>query len=168
MTGLVFALGALRSEHANQLISHNKKIAEWAFFDLGAAVTGTGTFYSRWYVEFAACCYKGRRILPPTFFVKIDGQQKTGLVQEHGIETHDEITTPVITSGEMPADDLVRDRQKSPVWANSTFNPSLIAEPLDPFIGTGRLITAFAGFTTFKSKRINILKREKKVCLIKL
>ena len=57
----------------------------------------------------------------------------------------------------MPGDDLVRDRQKSPVWANSTFNPSLVAEPLDPFIGTGWLITAFAGFTTFKSKRINIL-----------
>ena len=122
-----------------------------------ATVAGTGTFNSRWYVEFAACCYKGRRILLPTFFVKIDGQQKTGLVQEHGIKTHDEITTPVITSGEMPADDLVRDRQKSPVWANSTFNPSLVAEPLDPFIGTGWLITAFAGFTTFKSKRINIL-----------
>ena len=57
----------------------------------------------------------------------------------------------------MPTDDLIRERQKAAVWANSAFNSTLVADALDPFVGAGWLIAAFTGFATFKTERVNIL-----------
>jgi hypothetical protein len=62
----------------------------------------------------------------------------------------------------MPTDDLFSELKEAAVRAIGAFDPRLLTDATDPFIGTRRRITGFSGFPAFETARINILPATKK------
>ena len=89
--------------------------------------------------------------------VKIGRQEEAGLIQEHRIDAHDEVAAVVILAGEVPANDIVGDREKTAVGAVVTLDPGLLADAPDPFIGAGRLIARPAGLAALEAAGMDIL-----------
>ena len=73
------------------------------------------------------------------------------------MDAHDEIATVVIPAGEMPADYLVCNGEKTAAWAFGALDPGLLAEAADPFVGAGRLIAGLAGPSALKAAGIDVV-----------
>jgi len=58
---------------------------------------------------------------------------------------------------EMAPDRIVRNRQKSLMWAITTFDPRLLTYSPHPFVSANRLIAGPSGLSAFKSAGIDIL-----------
>jgi hypothetical protein len=57
----------------------------------------------------------------------------------------------------MAPDRIVRNREKSLVWAITTFDPGLLTYSPHPFVSANRLIAGPSGLSAFKSAGIDIL-----------
>jgi hypothetical protein len=99
----------------------------------------------------------GDSVLLPLFLVEIDGQKKTGIIAEERIDSGDEIFSVVIRAGEMPPDDFIRELEESAVRAVSTFDPRLLADAADPFIGAGWRVAGFPALSAFEAPGIEIV-----------
>lgn len=99
-------------------------------------LTGSRTFqYSR-QADSRACRENSRRVVLPTGFVKIHGEEEARFVQQHRINARNEISSLLIPPGKMRANHLVRDRQKLPVLARRALHSGLLADPAQPLITT--------------------------------
>ena len=109
----------------------------------------------------AACFQKRGGIVLPRCFIKIGGQEETGLIQKHRINAHDESLTKVVLTAEMPANHLFSDGKKALVWAFGTLNSRFIADSLGPLIGTSGRIAGPTCLAAFEAARVNILSSPK-------
>ena len=96
-------------------------------------------------------------IVLPCCFVKIGGQEETGLVEMHRINAHDEITAVVILTPQMPANYIVSYGKKTLVRTFGTFDLWFFADALGPFIATHWRIAGPARLAAFETARVNIL-----------
>src|SRR5262249_21357674 len=96
-------------------------------------------------------------VLSPSPLIEVDGQEKTGFVLKHRINAHDKILAVIVVAQEMAPDRIVRNREKSLVWAITTFDPRLLTYSPHPFISANRLLAGHSGLTAFKSAGIDIL-----------
>jgi hypothetical protein len=108
--------------------------------------------------RFKECC----DILTPSSFVEIGGKEKTGFVQQHGIDARDEIAAARVPAREVPTNNVVCYRQKATMRTLGAFDSRLLANSPDPFIGTSRRIARPACFPAFKPSRIYIVSAPKK------
>ena len=103
-------------------------------------------------------CFKHRNhILLPIGFIKIDGQKKTSLVEQHGVDPHNKNPPNFVFSGKVPAHYLVGDRKKSLIQAIGAFDCGLSAYPMNPLVATGGLVSAFSALAAHKSIRVNVI-----------
>ncbi len=125
------------------------------------AVAGTRSLQRNWQIHSAARLPKRARIFPPGRFVKIGCQKKACFIMEHRICTHDEITTVVVLTRQMPTNHVIRNGKKTPVRTFGAFNSGLFTYSADPLIGTDRRIARLARFTALEPARVDILSTAK-------
>ena len=99
-----------------------------------SAIAGARALQRRGHLEPAARLEKRARILTPVRSVQIDRDEKARLIRQHRIHAQPEVAALRIAARQMPADDLVGDRQKTAVGAIRAFDPRLLAHAPHPFV----------------------------------
>jgi hypothetical protein len=94
-------------------------------------IAGPGPFHDRRALHAYAFFDECRHIVTPPHPIEIDRQEPARLVEQERVHPNDMLTL------EMPADGLVVDAEKRPVWALSAFDPRLLAYTVHPLIGAG-------------------------------
>jgi hypothetical protein len=121
------------------------------------AQAGARALESRRNLQTPAAFEAGCRVLPPAALVEIDGQEPAGLVRQQRIDTGHERLSAGIRAREVPADDLVGQRQKSAVRAVGAFDARLLANAADPFVRARGRIAVLAGPAALEAARIDVL-----------
>jgi hypothetical protein len=122
-----------------------------------ASVAGTRTLQKCRYVQAAACLQDGCGVSLPIGLVEIGGQEKAAFILQHRIHADDEIAAGRILSRQVPADDVVRDRQEVTVLAIGTLDAWLVAEANSPLVDARRLVTGLAALAALEAPRIDVL-----------
>ena len=97
----------------------------------------------------------------PACLVKIGCQEETGFIQQHRIDTHDEIAAVTILARKMLANHLIGNGKKLAMLAAPAFDSGFLAHAGDPFVGTGRGVTGPTGPLTLEAACVNILSSTK-------
>ena len=111
------------------------------------------TFFQKWEALLKEC----HRITLPVFAVKVYRQKEACFVLQHGIDADHKIQTPILTPRKMPADDGIRDREKTTIGTVRAFDLRFLTNATHPFIGAGGGITGFAGLSALETAGIDIL-----------
>src|SRR5207249_11354916 len=99
---------------------------------------------------------RGGVSLPPRL-VEVDSEEEARLIEQQRVHTSDERLPFRITSGEVPADDVVGDRQEAAVGAFRTLDPRLLADAPDPFIRARRCVPGSPGLAALETSRVHVL-----------
>src|SRR5438093_282480 len=97
------------------------------------------------------------RILLPRCFVKVGGQEETGLIPKHRIDAHHEFPALVVVTAEMPTNYFVGYAKKPLVRTFGALDSRFLANSPDPLIAASWRIASSACLTAFEALRINIL-----------
>ena len=116
--------------------------------DVGA-VAGAGFFQRGGNLFLGAGGEVGEGVVGPAWAVEIDGEEVAGFVEEHGVDSDDEI------SGEVTADHFVGDGEPGLVGAGVTFDAGLFADAPNPFVSADRGVSRFAGFLADEAMRVD-------------
>ena len=109
------------------------------------------------HVHLLTCFQECARILLPRCFVKIGGQEETGLIPKHRIDAHHEFPTLVVVTAEMPTNYFVGYAKKTLVRTFGALDSRFLANSPDPLIAASWRIASSACLTAFEALRINIL-----------
>jgi hypothetical protein len=96
-------------------------------------------------------------VILPSGLVEVDCEEEARLVEQQGVHTSDERLSFGITSRQVPADDVVGDRQEAAVGAFHTPDPRLLADAPDPFIRARRRVPGSPGLAAFETSRVHVL-----------
>jgi hypothetical protein len=88
----------------------------------------------------SATLQEGRRVRLPTSLVEVNSQEEAGFVEEHGVDARDKGLIRVVSARQMPANDVVGDRQEVTMRAYRALDPRLFANAPDPLVGTRRRV----------------------------
>ena len=121
------------------------------------AIARARSLQSGRHVHAAARIQDGPRIFPPMRLVEIGSQEEAGLVLQHGVDAHHEITARIISAGKVPADGIVGDGQEVALRAVGALDLGLLAHARNPLVGARRLIAALAGLAALEAARIDIV-----------
>ena len=61
-----------------------------------------------------------------------------------------------MTAGQVPANDVVGDRNEPAVWTLGTLDARLLAEPADPFVCAGWRVARFPRLSILEATRIDV------------
>ena len=120
------------------------------------AVARSGPLQRGRHVYLAACFQKRGCILLPRCFVKIGGQEETGFIPKHRIDTYHEFPGLVVLAAEMPPNHVVGYGKKTLMRTFGTFDSRFLANSPDPLIAASRRIAGPASFSAFETARIDI------------
>jgi hypothetical protein len=93
----------------------------------------------------------------PTRFVEIDSEEEAGLVEEQRIDARDEALIVIVPSRQVPANDVVSDRQETTVRADRALDPWLLADPPHPFVRASGRVARLPGLPALESPRIDVV-----------
>ena len=76
-------------------------------------IARAGPLQGRRQIQPTTCFQDGLRILLPLRFVQVGREEEAGFIPQQRVNAHDEVSAEVVVAGKMPANNLVRDGQKS-------------------------------------------------------
>ncbi len=121
-----------------------------------SAAAGTRAFECHGHIHAPARLNERACVLLPMLAVKISREEKTGFVQQHGINAHDKIAAQFVAPGKMPANHLIGDRKKAAIGTIGAFDSRFLTDTWNPFIAASRRVTGFPGFAALEPSGINI------------
>ena len=121
------------------------------------AVPRPRTFERRGHSPSGAGRQIGRCVVPPALAVEVDGQEMTGLIEQHRVDAHREGLARIVRTGQVPADHIVGDRQELPVGTDGAPDSRFLAHTGPPLVGARRGIAGLAGAQALEAARINVL-----------
>lgn len=98
----------------------------------------------------------GEGIGAPAVAVEINRKKVAGLVEEHGIDSHDEVT------GKMPSDDIIGYGKPILVGASVALDSGFFANTTSPFVAADRRISCLPGFLADEAVRVDFFPAAKK------
>ena len=87
----------------------------------------------------------------------IDGEEEAGLVMKQRVDTGHEGLSLGVTTGQVPANDVVRDRKEPTVRTFSAFDARLFAHATDPLVGACGGVARPARFAALESPRVHVV-----------
>jgi len=120
-------------------------------------VARPGPLQGRGHVHLAGCFQERARIFLPRCFVKIGGQEETGLIPKHRIDAHHEFPALVVLATEVPTNYFVGYGKKTLVRTFRALDSRFLANSPDPLIAASWRIASSACLAAFEALRINIL-----------
>src|SRR5438034_10044620 len=121
------------------------------------AVARPGPLQGSGHVHLLTCFQECARILLPRCFVKVGGQEETGLIPKHRIDAHHEFPALVVVTAEMPTNYFVGYAKKPLVRTFGALDSRFLANSPDPLIAASSRIASSGCLTAFEALRINIL-----------
>src|SRR5882724_6409487 len=115
------------------------------------AVARPGPLQGSGHVHLLTCFQECARILLPRCFVKIGGQEETGLIPKHRIDAHHEFPTLVVVTAEMPTNYFVGYAKKTLVRTFGALDSRFLANSPDPLIAASWRIASSACLTAMRS-----------------
>ena len=97
-----------------------------------------------------------RSVILPSGLVEVDCEEETGLIEQQWVHASDERLSFGIPSRQVPADNVVGDRQEAPVRALRTLDPRLFADALYPFVRACGSVPGSPGLAALESSRIDV------------
>jgi len=120
------------------------------------AVSRAGAFECDGQLEVLAGGDKGKGVFLPTVAVEIYRQEMARFIEQHGIDSDDEVLALLVLTGEVLTQDLVGHGEEATVGAVEAFDARLLADSFNPLIGAGRLVAGASGPCALETKRVNI------------
>ena len=104
---------------------------------------------------------KGAGIRSPVLLVKINCYKIAALILEQRIDADNKRTSPIIASRQVPANNLVRNGQKTTIGTVCALDPRFLTDASYPFICASWLVPCPPGLSAFEANRINVLSPSK-------
>lgn len=89
-------------------------------------------------VHLCARLEERHRIVAPVRLVEIDGQEPAHFILQQWVHTRDEWLPVGVVSREVPANDIIGDREEPTMLTVGTLDARLLADPAHPLVRTGR------------------------------
>jgi hypothetical protein len=122
-----------------------------------AAASGARSLEGGWDSQSVAGTQKRGGVILPPRLVEVDCEEEARLVEQQGVHTSNEGLSFGIASRQVPADDVVGDRQEAAVGAFRTLDSRLLTDASDPFIRASRRVPGSPGLAAFETSRVHVL-----------
>lgn len=122
-----------------------------------STISGSRTFHSTWDTQFVTALAHSVDVFQPSLLIEIRGKKVAGFIKKHRVHARDEITTILVSAGEMQGDDLIGHGEELTARALDTLDFTFVAEPSNPFVGARGAVAGLAALPALKPLRVDII-----------
>ena len=121
-----------------------------------AATSRTGPLQRRRELQLTARLQERSRVLLPSVLVEVNRKEEARLVLQHRVHAGHERLAGVVVAGQVPADDVVGDREKASMVTLRALDARLLAHAADPLVRAGRGVAGLASLAAFEASRVDV------------
>jgi hypothetical protein len=121
-----------------------------------AAPSRTGPLQRHWELQLTARLQERSRVLLPSVLVEVNRKEEARLILQHGVHAGHKRLAGVVVAGQVPADDVVGDREKASVVTLRALDARLLADATGPLVRTGRGVAGLASLAALEASRVDV------------